>query len=63
MPKTTTTKFSIGDRVRVRTGMGHNSATKEKTGFIQEIVTPALGVKFDGMPMHKWYADEDLEGV
>jgi len=60
--KTTTTIYSVGDKVKVRPGKEHDSMTKGKTGTIQEISTPALGVKFEGMDkVHKWYADEEIE--
>lgn len=64
MPKTTTTIYSVGDRVQVKTGRAHDSMTKEKSGTIVEITTPALGIKFDGMTtVHRWYADEEVKFV
>lgn len=36
--------------------------TKGKTGTVQEISTPALGIKFDGMALtHKWYTADEVE--
>lgn len=62
--KTTTTVYSVGDRVKVKPGKAHDEMTRGKSGTIVEIATPALGVKFDGMTMvHKWYADEEVESV
>lgn len=61
MSKTTTTKYSVGDKVKVKPGKEHDPMTKGKTGTIQEIATPALGVKFVGMAMHKWYVDDEVE--
>lgn len=58
----TTTKYSKGDRVQVKTGVGHDNMTMGKTGVVVKIATPALGVKFDGMPkVHKWYADSEVK--
>jgi hypothetical protein len=58
------TKFNVGDRVQVKPGKEHDSMTKAKTGVIVEIGTPALGIKFDGMPaVHKWYTDDELKGA
>ena len=59
---TKTSRYNVGDRVKVKPGKEHDEMTKGKTGTIQEISTPALGVKFDGMKMvHKWYADEEVD--
>jgi hypothetical protein len=64
MSKTTSTKYSVGERVKVKLGKGHDEMTKDKQGVIVEITTPALGIKFDGMPMvHKWYSDDEVEYV
>lgn len=64
MSKTTTTKYSIGDRVKVKPGKVHDDMTKGKTGTIQEITTPALGIRFDGMTkMHKWHTDDEVESA
>jgi ribosomal protein L24 len=63
MSKTTTTKYSVGDKVKVKAGKEHDSMTKGKTGKIEEITTPALGIKFDGMAMHKWYTDDEVESA
>ena len=63
MSKTTTTKHNVGDKVKVKPGKEHDDMTKGKIGIIQEITTPALGVKFDGMPMHKWYVDDEVESA
>ena len=55
------TKYSVGDRVQVKPGKGHDTTTKDKQGTIVKITTPALGVKFDGMTMvHKWYTDDEV---
>ena len=43
--KTTTTSYSVGDRVQVKPGKEHDSMTKDKKGTIVEITTPALGIK------------------
>lgn len=60
--KTTTTFYNVGDRVKVKEGAGHDGMTKNKTGTIVEIDTPALGIKFDGMTMvHKWYTDKEVK--
>lgn len=60
--KTTTTKFNVGERVKVKPGKEHDSMIKGKTGTIVEITTPALGIRFDGMTtVHKWYADDEVE--
>jgi hypothetical protein len=59
-----TTKYSVGDRVKVKAGKEHDSMTKGKTGTIKEISTPALGVKFDGMTeVHHWYVDDEVESA
>lgn len=37
---------------------------KGEIGTIQEIGTPALGVKFPGMSkIHKWYVDDEVEAA
>lgn len=62
MSKTTTTIYSVGDRVQVKEGINHDGMTKGKKGTIVEITTPALGIQFDGMKMvHKWYADSEVK--
>lgn len=63
MSKTTTTIHNVGDKVKVKPGKEHDSMTKGKTGTVQEISTPALGIKFEGMPMHKWYTDDEVESA
>lgn len=61
MSKTTSTRYSIGDKVKVKFDKAHNGMGKDETGTIVEISTPALGVKFPSMPqIHKWYADEEV---
>ena len=50
--------YTVGDRVQVKPGMEHDASMADKKGEIVEITTPALGVKFDGMPMvHHWHTD------
>lgn len=62
MSKTTTTSYSVGDRVQVKPGKDHDSMTKDAKGEIVEISTPALGIKFDGMSgTHKWYTDDEVK--
>lgn len=62
--KTTTTSYSVGDRVQVKPGKNHDDMAKEKKGTIVVIATPALGIKLDGMAMvHKWYTDNEVEAV
>lgn len=62
MAKTTTTVFNVGDKVKVKPGKDHDGMGKGEVGTIQEISTPALGVKFPSMSMvHKWYADDEVE--
>lgn len=62
MAKTTTTVYSVGDRVQVKPGKNHDSMTKDAKGKIVEISTPALGIQFDGMSgVHKWYADDEVK--
>ena len=54
--------LKVGDRVKVKPGKEHDTMTKGKTGTVQEVQTPALGIKFDGMAeMHKWYIEEEVE--
>lgn len=58
------TKFSVGDRVMVRPGNEHDDMTRDKTGTVREISTPALGIVFDGMEMeHKWYTDAEVQSA
>lgn len=55
------TAFMVGDTVQVKPGANHDEMTKDATGTIMEISTPALGIQFDGMPMlHKWYVDDEV---
>lgn len=64
MGVTTSTKYNVGDRVKVKAGKEHDTMVKGKTGTIKEINTPALGIKFDGMAeVHKWYVDEEVESA
>jgi len=64
MSKTTTTKYSVGDKVRVKPGKDHVGMGRGEIGTIEEIGTPALGIKFPSMSkVHKWYADEEVEGI
>ena len=62
MAKTTTTVYSVGDKIKVKPGKDHNGMGKGEVGTIVEISTPALGIKFPSMSMvHKWYADNEVE--
>ena len=62
MPSMTESSLKVGDRVKVRAGAEHNSMTKDKTGTIKEIGTPALGIVFDGMSdVHRWYTEAELD--
>ena len=62
MSKTTTTKFSVGDRIEVKAGMKHDGMEDMTVGTIKEISTPALGIQFDGSDeIHRWYVDEEIE--
>lgn len=64
MSKTTTTKYSVGDKIKVKPGKEHDGMGKGEVGTIEEISTPALGVKFPSMSkVHKWYADEEVESA
>lgn len=64
MSKTTTTVYSVGDRVQVKPGKEHDTMTREKKGKIVEIATPALGIQFDGMSgTHKWYSDDEVKAI
>lgn len=55
-------ELKVGDRVKVKPGKAHDDMTKDKTGTIEIVSSPALGVKFDGMDMvHKWYVAEEVE--
>lgn len=59
---TKTSQYNVGDRVTVIPGKEHDGMGKGETGTIQEISTPALGVKFPSMSMvHKWYADDEVK--
>lgn len=58
-----TTKYRVGDSVKVRPGRDHDGMGKGKVGRVQKVSTPALGVTFDGMAMHKWYTDDEVEGI
>ena len=52
----------LGDRVKVKPGIGHDAMTMGKTGTVKEVGSPALGIRFDGMSkLHKWYVDQELE--
>ena len=56
--------YNVGDRVKVKAGKEHDPMSKEKTGVITEIGTPALGIKFDGeTKIHKWYDDAEVETI
>lgn len=62
--KSSMTRLSVGERVKVRSGKEHDEMTKDKEGVIVEISSPALGIKFDGMEeTHKWYVDNEVEKV
>lgn len=64
MSKTTTTKYKVRDRVQVKPNKEHDPMTKDKKGTIVEIQTPALSIKFDGMPdVHKWYTDDEVKEI
>ncbi|KAB2943603.1 MAG: hypothetical protein K8F92_04725 [Hyphomicrobium sp.] len=55
--------YALGERVRVKPTIEHNAMTRGRTGTVIEIGSPALAVKFEGMPeIHKWYVAEELEG-
>jgi len=59
--ETTTTRYDVGTRVRVKPGKNHDEETMDAEGPIVEISTPALAVKFDGMDEpHKWYVDDEV---
>jgi len=54
--------LKVGDRVKVKPGKNHDEMTKNKVGTVQQVSTPALGIKFDGMSeMHKWYVEDEVE--
>ena len=54
--------LKVGDRVKVKPGRNHDEMTKDKTGTVAQVSTPALGIRFDGMTnVHKWYVEEELE--
>lgn len=61
MSKTATTKYSVGDKIKVKPGREHDGMGRGEVGIIQKISTPALGIKFPSMSLHKWYADEEVE--
>lgn len=63
MAQAKTTMYAVGDRVTVRSGKAHDAMTRDKTGTIRQIGTPALGIEFDGMSMgvHKWYTDDEVQ--
>lgn len=56
--------FAVGDRVTVRPGSEHdmNGMSMGGSGTVEEISTPALGIRLDDMPgeIHKWYVAEEL---
>lgn len=59
---TKTSVYNVGDKIKVKPGKEHDGMGKGEVGTIQEISTPALGVKFPSMSMvHKWYADDEVE--
>lgn len=51
----------VGDRVTVKAGAAHDEMTRGKTGVVQEISTAALAIQFEGMPLHKWYTEAELD--
>jgi HK97 family phage prohead protease len=57
--------FKVGDRVEVKPGSAHTmgGVTMGGAGTVEEIGTPALGIRLDDMPdeMHKWYVADELE--
>lgn len=55
--------LKVGDRVKVKPGKNHDDMTKDATGTVKEVSTPALGIEFDHMKgkMHKWYVEDELE--
>jgi len=57
--------FKVGDRVEVKPGSAHTmgGVTMGGAGTVEEISTPALGIRLDDMPdeMHKWYVADELE--
>ena len=59
---TKTSVYNVGDKIKVKPGKEHDGMGKGEVGTIQEISTPALGVKFPSMSMvHKWYAVDEVE--
>ena len=58
-----TMALKVGDRVKVKPGKSHDSMSKDATGTVEIVSTPALGVRFDNMKdkIHKWYVEEELE--
>ncbi len=60
MSKISKTIYKVGDRVAVRHGAEHTKGAK--VGIIEQIATPALGIRFDGeSKVHKWYVDDEVE--
>ena len=58
----TYSKDLLGKRVRVKPGVAHDKMTAGKSGTIQKVSTPALGIRFEGMEgLHKWYTAGELE--
>ena len=52
--------FKIGERVKIKPGMGHGSM-EEMEGKIVEIGSPALAILFNGEEEpHKWYVASEL---
>ena len=61
---TTTTRHKVGDRVTIIPGKEHEKMGNGEVGTIEEISTPALGVKFPSMSkVHKWYVDDEVQPV
>lgn len=55
-------KYGVGDKVKVKPGKEHDTMTKGKTGTVEEVSAPALGIKFEGMSdVHYWYTDSELD--
>lgn len=58
------TSYKLGDTVQVKPGLEHDSMVEGKTGTIMLVSTPALGIKFEGIPgIHKWYVDTEIKKV
>lgn len=55
-------EFAVGDRVSVANGKEHSSMDSGAVGTVNEVSSPALAIKFDGMPrVHKWYIGAELK--